>query len=45
MGEMILFIEFNNHNMLSVASIFNVWFNYVIDVDLETENNNKSVWK
>lgn len=45
MGEMILFIEFNNHNMLSVASIFNVWFNYVIDVDRETENNNKSVWK
>lgn len=45
MGKMILFIEFNNHNMLSVASIFNVWFNYVIDVDLETENNNKSGWK
>lgn len=42
---MILFIEYNNYDTVSVASLFNVWFNYVIDVDRETENNNKSVWK
>lgn len=43
-GEIILFIELNNHDMVSVASWFYVWFNYIINIKILILllNNNKS---
>lgn len=43
-GEIILFIELNNHDMVSVASWFYVWFNYIINIKIFILllNNNKS---